>query len=249
MERDWDSYLCQVDGSIASIMVDLALARRNPDPALGLLAYLRLFMRRPRPDGLSSQEEFDTLNRIEDAIDAVLAESGQSLFIGRNTSAGMRDFLYYVADVTRFERDAARALAAFTDYKYEIGHQPDPDWRVYREFLYPSPAAMNGIQNRRVLRNLEKHGDRLTVPREIMHWAYFPNADSRRRFIERITAERFEVKDAPAGPDEKGAYRLRFARTDLPSHAGIDKVTGPLLALATELGGDYAGWESQVIRN
>jgi hypothetical protein len=108
---------------------------------------------------------------------------------------------------------------------------------------------MDGIQNRRVLRNLEKQGDRLSVPREIMHWAYFPDAESRRRFIEKIAAEHFEVKDAPAGPDEKGAYRVRFARTDLPSYAGIDKVTKPLLALATELGGAYNGWETQVIRN
>lgn len=73
---DWDSYACHVDGKAASIYLNLGLARAVPINDLDHLAYVRLFMHRPRPDGLSSQEEYEALISVEDALVPNLERSG-----------------------------------------------------------------------------------------------------------------------------------------------------------------------------
>ena len=58
MSDEWDHYLCRVDGEAASIFLDMGIGKSAPIPGFNETAYLRLWMNNPRPDGLSSQEEF-----------------------------------------------------------------------------------------------------------------------------------------------------------------------------------------------
>jgi hypothetical protein len=58
---DWDFFFCRVDDSPASIFIDLGRAKSAPLKGKDHLGYLRLYMLKPRPDGLSSDAEFKTL--------------------------------------------------------------------------------------------------------------------------------------------------------------------------------------------
>ena len=61
-------------------------------------------MNNPRPDGLSSQEEFDQLCEIGDAIDAVIdGSNGNHFYVGRNTSSGNRDVYFYTQNQKQLE--------------------------------------------------------------------------------------------------------------------------------------------------
>jgi hypothetical protein len=64
MSNDWDFYSCRVDDKPASIFVDLGIRRDVPLSGRPYMAFVRLFMRAPRPDGLSSQEEFEDLRKF-----------------------------------------------------------------------------------------------------------------------------------------------------------------------------------------
>jgi hypothetical protein len=89
MTDNWDFYFLRVDDKPASIFVDLGIAREAPIKALPFMAYVRLYMTNPRPDGLSSQEEFDALTSIEDAMKK-LGGAGGEAYVGRKTNSRQR---------------------------------------------------------------------------------------------------------------------------------------------------------------
>src|SRR5438045_1907083 len=126
MSKDWDFYLCRVDGEVASIFVDLGVAAETPIPTLPHLAFIRLYMRSPRADGLSSQDEFGVLSQIEHVLETALVAEGRSIYVGRNTSAGFRDFVFYLSDPSNWVARVEAALMPFTSYRYEVGTRPDP---------------------------------------------------------------------------------------------------------------------------
>lgn len=240
MSDDWDFYLLRVDDQPASIFVDLGIVRDVPIRTHPHMAYLRIVMRQPRPDGLSSSEEFESLVALEDQVLPKIQQAAGAIFVGRNTTAGNRDFLFYATDAARFEAAAQSAMQLFPAYTYETGSREDAEWTVYRDFLYPAPDDMQRIQNRRVVTNLEQNGDDPSKPREIDHWVYASDRTKQQAIISYVLSEGFRLINAATSPDEQGNYSVNFGRSDAP--ADIDAIVLPLFQRVTELGGEYDGW-------
>lgn len=247
MSDNWDFYSCRVDDEPASIYLDLGLADEAPLKERPFMAYVRVHMRQPRPDGLSSQEEFEELLRLEDHLIAALTAADRSTFVGRNTSGGCRDFYFYTADPNGWSTQVGDAMADFAEYRHESGSRLDREWNSYFGFLYPSPADLERIQNRRVCESLQKNGDALAEPREIDHWAYFPDEAARASFLDYIDTQGFDVRDLIQSESAEMPFGVQFYRVDVPSLDSIDAVTLPLFEAATERGGDYDGWETPVV--
>src|SRR5882672_6277035 len=147
MSDDWDFNFLRVDDKPASIFVDLGIAREAPIEALPVMAYIRVYMKNPRSDGLSSQEEFDALRSIEDAIKDVLTDGDKTLYVGRNTSDGVRDFYFYTTQAQEWDGRAKALMASFSAYEFDSGCRGDPEWKTYFAFLYPSNANRHRIEN------------------------------------------------------------------------------------------------------
>jgi hypothetical protein len=113
-------------------------------------AYVKLRMNAPRPDGFSSNEEFATLNTIEDALVASLTETSTTLYVGRLTSEWRREFFFYASDVSDWRERVSEFAAMHPGYAFDNGSHEDPDWRCYLEFLRSSPVDRQRIENRRV---------------------------------------------------------------------------------------------------
>jgi regulator of RNase E activity RraB len=242
MSAEWNFYFCFVEDKIASIFVDTGLIGSVPIAGLGVFGYVRLYMRHPRPDGLSSSEEFDRLGVIDDALSTAMIRGG-ACYPGRNTSDGTRDFYFFVKDGARFEAEAAQVMAQFPEYEVDIGYRDDPECGAYRNFLYPSDRAWQTIRNRGVLEALEEAGDAPEALRQIDHWAYFPELSAANLFATFAVEEGFNIYDRHRADD--GKYLVRCDRVDRPSE--IDDVTLPLYDRAVALGGSYDGWECPVI--
>jgi hypothetical protein len=100
-------------------------------PGFPYMAYLRLRMRAPRPDGLSSQEEYPALIEIEDKLSAAIADT-DTIYVGRNTSNGCRDFYFYRRDSDGWEQQTAAIMIHFSAYQYETGVRHDAEWTRLR---------------------------------------------------------------------------------------------------------------------
>ncbi|HEX7070662.1 MAG TPA: DUF695 domain-containing protein [Rhodothermales bacterium] len=248
MSDDWDFYFCRVDDEPASIFVDLGLARDAPLDDRPHMAYVRVYMRSPRSDGLSSQEEFDALVRLENSLTSALSADHRTTYVGRNTCGGCRDFYFYTDDPNDWTPRVSKALGDFSQYDYEAGSHLDSEWKTYFDFLYPSPDDMQRFQNRRVCETLEQKGDSLSEPREIDHWAYFPDEAGRANFLRVVGSQGFTVRELSLSEDRENPFGVRFFRVDVPSFENIDDVTLPLHRAAIASGGDYDGWETRVVR-
>ena len=73
MSKDWDSYLCEIDGKPASVFVDMGIAEDVPLQRLPVLAWVQLPLRSPTADGLADEAESATLQAIEQALKAYRA--------------------------------------------------------------------------------------------------------------------------------------------------------------------------------
>jgi uncharacterized protein (TIGR01619 family) len=242
MSDDWDFYPLQVDSEPASIYLDLGLATDAPDRTRPHMAYVRLFMRQPRPDGLSSNEEFDELVRMEDSLEEVVAKDSKTTYVGRNTSSGNRDFYFYTADPKTFAEAVETKMRAHPAYQFEVGTRHDPEWSVYFEFLYPSPEDLQRIINRRVTDNLTAHGDNLSEPRTIDHFAYLPNAAAAANLSDFLGEQDFVVDEPRV---DSGLIALSFKRSDRPDQ--INDIVVPIARRVQELGGEYDGWGCEVV--
>lgn len=244
MSGKWDFFFLRVDDQPASIFVDLGIATEAPLPGHKHVGWVRVKMLRPRDDGFSSQEEFEDLSALEDDITARIITNGDAVYVGRVTSDGFRDFFFYAGDGRQFTRAAEAAAAHHPTYRCEVGGRSDPDWRVYFDFLSPSEDDRQCIANRGVREALEDHGDLLSLPRQIDHWAYFAARDGAAAFTVRIERDGFR-HELPEATDEDD-FVVRFSRDDRPDE--LDEVTIMLARLAREQGGEYDGWECPVVR-
>lgn len=247
MSNDWGSYFCRVDNNVASIFVDLGISSFAPIESQPELVWLRLTMNQPREDGLSSSDEFSRLCNIEDALfqEEMLAEL-RSSYVGRNTANGHRDYYLYANDATGTERHLIETMARFPEYRFEVGHRADPDWSTHAAFLYPSARQRQTIQNNRLLKTLEEHGDRHEIVREVSHWLYFKSARDRTSFTVACEELGYKVADESEDAEYDAPYGLRMTHDTSVDPETIDGVVLKLFDLAAEHDGQYDGWETSV---
>ncbi|MBK7877939.1 MAG: DUF695 domain-containing protein [Planctomycetes bacterium] len=247
MQENWDSYFLTVEDRPASMFVDLGARKAAPRPELPVMAYVRLHLNAPLASGLSSGGEFDTLVAIEDALETGLV-GPECAYVGRCTTNGCRDFVFYVARAEGWEERVGAVLAAYPAYRFDVSARPDSTWSVYADFLFPSDESLQSIHNRRLCDRIEEHGDALTEPREVDHWAYFDADAGIDAFVIEAAELGFALRERiePTADSRRG---VRLWRSDLPSHAAIDSIVLPLFRLARTHGGHYDGWETFIVRS
>lgn len=245
MTDNWDFYFLRVDDKPASIFVDLGIENQAPVSTLRHMAYVRLYQKHPREDGLSSQDEYDMLVQIEDALENALCGNHVG-YVGRNTSNSCRDFYFYVSEPNAWSEKVDQAMAVFSEYEYETGTREDAGWSTYLDFLRPRPIDRQRIENKRVCESLERHGDALASARPIDHWSYFMDQSSADAYLSEIVSMGYSLREQRVEPNGLRRFLVQAWRSDVPSYENIDEVTFPLFEAAARFGGEYDGWECRV---
>lgn len=247
MSKDWETYSTHVDGRPASVFVDMGIADDAPLARLTIVAWVKLRLRHPREDGLASEDENAALQAIDDALKSGLV-SKMTACVGNITLDGHRDFYFYTSLAQAWKERAHHALQAFTDYQFTCGSRPDREWDLYFELLSPADEDRASIENRRLCDALKQGGDRFERERPIEHAAFFRDSASRDKFIAKAIELHCNVIEL-VEPEERGEqFGVRLSSTGIPSHDNIDALTLPLYRAASDFGGEYEGWETQVVR-
>jgi hypothetical protein len=242
----WEQYFCRVNGSLASILVDLGLSGTVPDASRPYLLWVWLDFLRPREDGLSEAEEAPILHEIEAALTAAAARKCAARFVGQITTSGRREMYFYGPRVEGFEEAASEVLKAFPDYTLWADSKNDPAWRQYLEVLYPNPRDRERIRNRHVIERLRENGDPLEEPRPVTHWIHFETAHDRNRFAAHVAPRGFTISTPPPTDGDERPYGVTLERVDRVDWNSINEVTLELFELASESCGIYDGWETEV---
>ena len=238
--------MCRIEGAPASIRTNLALIEVAPLEGLTQRLQFYIKMKKPRPDGLSSNEEYPILCDIEDAIGEKAGATG-AVLAGVVKSEGFLELWFYTQNAKTLAKTCEEALQAFEGYQSGYNIAEDPEWEDYFGFLYPDEFSYQTMQNRKVLMQLEKNGDKMEVPREIDHFFYFKEAAQQQSFAKEAEAKGFKVRfnDDEFVEDRKAEgkeypYMVEATREDSP--LDIDDIVWDLLELASPFEGNYDGW-------
>jgi len=246
-QEEWEFYFSNVNDKLGSLFVDLGLHKVAPIADKPNVVWVSIKMNNPREYGLSSQEESGLLGDIEDALVEKIVSKHNAIYVGRLTSAGYRDLYFYFGDTTLYDKTISEVMVAYPKYQFDFGSKEDKEWGGYFNFLYPLPQQFQSIQNRRVIDQLEKGGDKLTTEREVFHWIYFKSDSDREKFLEKIKNDNFSIvsKDSDKSWGDF-AYRLQLKRVDKVDQNSVDEYVIYLWKLANEIGGEYDGWETSI---
>ena len=246
LPQNWDFFMCRIEGAPASIRTNLALIEVAPLEGLSQRLQFYIKMQNPRPDGLSSNEEYPILCDIEDAL-GDKAEAIGAVLAGVVKSEGFLELWFYTQNAEALAKTCEDALQTFEGYQSGYNIAEDPEWEDYFGFLYPDEFSYQTMQNRKVLMQLEKNGDKMEVPREIDHFIYFKEAAQQQAFAKEAEAKGFKVRfnDDEFVEDRKAEgkeypYMVEATREDSPLN--IDDIVWDLLELASPFEGNYDGW-------
>jgi hypothetical protein len=227
-------------------MVDLGFRGLAPIESKPWLLWVWVYMQTPRSDGLSSSAEAPKLYEIEDALELQLGRSVGAEFAGRITTENRRELYFYGETTEGFHEAVRAAMAGFEGYKYVLGVKDDPGWTQYLNVLYPGSEDLERIKNGDLLDVLTRKGDILTIPRQVMHWIYFPTSESRSLFGKAAGNAGFVVESEYELEERDGRFCVQVSRVQSIEQHEIDETTIQLLHLARGLDGDYDGWETPV---
>jgi Regulator of ribonuclease activity B/Family of unknown function (DUF695) len=240
-EDEWEFYACVVDNQPASIFLNLRYEHARP--AADTLYWVRIHMLVPSSLGMGSAGEAEALREPEAALLAAAAQLA-FVYVGRLRTAGTWELAFYSAPDRVGEIDSLARRAELGGRTVEVDSKPDPDWSYYREFLLPDAERRRWIQNRRLVFTLRQHGDVVATPRRVDHWAYFETATARDAFVQSVTRDGFALDQVLDG-DSFGA---QVFRTDSVELDHIHDVEMTLVELAEQHGGEYDGWETEIVK-
>ncbi|MFL6301086.1 MAG: ribonuclease E inhibitor RraB [Terriglobales bacterium] len=105
--------------------------------------------------------------------------------------------------------------------------------------------------NGKVFRVLRGERDDLITPRPFFHWAYFKTKTARKTFIAKITKLKFSVvaETVPYSFDKKLPHGIEFTRVSSMDATALPRTCARLSLIASQLGGEYDGWEVQVVQS
>lgn len=248
MQEYWELYMKQIDGNIASVLVNAGVSVELPSEDKYFMGFIKITMKSPNDKGLISQEEEAQLSFIEDKIEMESLRYRIGTYVGKIVSNGEMTFIYYLKHDFEWPDMVKSAMKEFSEYNYEYGSKMDSEWEIYHKLLFPTPIEWQIIQNHKVCDHLKSNGDSLHLARAIEHKAYFETVAQRDTFVARIESESFKVKDLIEPNENTPMVGLSFYRQDKPFYYDIDELTLHLIDLANQCEGQYDGWETSVVK-
>lgn len=247
---DWDTYLMNVENKPVSVMVDLTFGASPVSKEKPNAIIIRIRLLSVLQNGMPSDKEAKVLNEVEDSLVEKLNAALQSVYVGRYTAAGVRDFYFYSNDTSGYKNIITQALQKYPAFRWLAKTEADRQKNNYYDVLYPTPEGMEHIQNRRMVDQLRSKGDIMTAPRRVDHLIFFKNENDRKAFAVAVQDSGFVVENAgqEQGIKER-PYSLQISRVDKIDYDSIDKVALYLWKLALQHFAKYDGWETFVVRD
>ena len=89
----------------------------------------------PTAEGLTTRVEAAELNQWEDAVEKGISGNSKFVFVGRVTSKGYRELLYYIAEPDRAVPALQRLIDSRSTRAFAFRCEQDPDWSKVRVYL------------------------------------------------------------------------------------------------------------------
>jgi hypothetical protein len=113
------------------------------------LAWLWIRLNSPLDNGLSSDDEFESLCDFEDDLETALVPFKTCQYAGRITTKGRREFYFYVSREFDFQKAVDDVLTKHREYRFQLGEKLDVSMDHYFLTLLPGNNGRDQIERRR----------------------------------------------------------------------------------------------------
>ncbi|MGB3467258.1 MAG: DUF695 domain-containing protein [Cyclobacteriaceae bacterium] len=238
---DWDFFFTKVDGKISTVALDLGLYHIAPIAGKTFLLWVSVLLKEATPDGLSTEKESQALTEIERYC---VKHLQNARYCGRLTGNHHRDLYFYLSKADEAEDALQEVRERFSNYKITTGVKSDPEWKIYSDFLYPSPVQLQAILNKRLVKHLESEGLDLSRTYRLLHTLYFKTEANRAGLLNALEGKRFSVRKKEQDHDQKEfPYVLQLEDKETTDLQQIDEYVLRLLKQVLRYEGNYDGWE------
>lgn len=249
-DENWVTFLTSIsEEDVGSIIVDLGLETRAPDPERSILVTISIELLEKTENSLPTAAERETIDLIELALCKDLVERHDAVSPGHLFAFNRLDIFFYVETLTAIDQSVSFRMTDFPSYNFTVKDSIEEDWETYLNLLYPTPIQMQSISNQQVIANLLSHGDSLQIERPVEHWIYFGTNDARDKFITAISKMGFEILNQSFDEETEEPFGLHISRIDRVDPESADEYTLELWQIAHDCGGLYDGWETSIINN
>lgn len=239
---DWSSYFARLEGEPISVAVDLELSSRAPLAAKPAAYTVAVALREPDEHGMTGESEYRVLQQIEEELSSALLPHG-IIEVGRVTGRGMRTFHYYGPPLGNLAELVDDVMNFHAEYKFRALEAEDPEWSVYKSYLYPDDHQLAFANDMKALQALLDAGDNFERLRPIEHTITFADANQRDMFAESVRGRNFQV-----AIENEPIRAVRASKIDTIDPFKITDMRTALTTLAEEFGGVYSGWATVVQR-
>ena len=243
-EESWDNYLSSYSGKPGSVLVDLGYIDKAPDKKYPFLVITGPHAQNCGKNGIPDKEEIDQLEEILDATTNFLNGVTAKVLVGTFTYNCERLNYYYVKDTESIRVAIARMYnRSFQNYSYAIHIKADPEWGVYRTFLYPDESTQIWMENEKLITAMLDSGDNLTAERDIKFQIYFRTDTEREALVNYATANGY--KTDKINLTTGASYELILSKHGLVKIEDIDAMTADLRRESRKHRGFYNGWTAR----
>jgi hypothetical protein len=248
-DENWDTYLAEIAKKPASVLVDMSLQTKAPNIALPYLLITGPKSKLCQGNGMPAKSEIDEMEEILAATNTFITGITPKILAGTLTYNCERVNYYYVKDTMGLSFAIARMYNHnYKGYRYIYKIKPDPEWSVYKSFLYPNEETMTWMENNKVLTSLINQGDSMTKPRNITFEVLFEKEDDRKNFIVFAHSNNYEVNELNHIKNFDIPFEIKISRNELPKPDIIAEMTGAVKKEAKKYNGKYLGWTSAVVK-
>jgi uncharacterized protein (TIGR01619 family) len=138
-------------------------------------------------------------------------------------------------------------MRRFPSYQFDSGEKADPNWDQYHNVLFPPPEELQKIANRDVLDVLRGHGDVHSNLRKVEHWVYFASESARASFKNEVVSRLAYQVTSETTVEGERPFGISLTRVQAVEQDAIDQAVIELLHMAQRFGGEYDGWETEVM--
>jgi len=249
MEENWIPIFRKRTDGLVSILFNATMRDqgRVPDTTRPSATMIAVAFRQPGPHGVGEAVDSQSIDEVMDDLCPRLESDAAALYAGRVRGGGEARIWVYSAPEHR-QRIEQLARRAFAGRDLEIQHRDDPEWDMYVA-MSPSRREEQSFMDGRVVMKLQEQGDPLTPKRDVRHYAYFADPAAAKAFAGRVAKMGFKTSvDKSERPEERRPWVVCASRDDSVVHPQISEITGELVDIADELGGEYDGWEAMLVK-
>lgn len=241
----WDQYFASWEGKPGSVILDMSWGDLAPIPELPFLVHTTLsFPAVCRSDGFPEASYQVVLDNLSEEIVMAMSTLDGTELVGHFLhNCEKRDYFYTydTVHVLQLFDTLQSKISLLGRPKITVLH--DPEWKVYRNFLYPDPLLKESMANSRGVKELIDADINLKKAVLIHHEASFNTDKSRDRFRTFLLEQGFKIASIYR---QKDIYLIRFSRKNTPDLKTMNEITIRLNFEAQSRGGQYNGWSVEI---